>query len=99
MKNNSEDWDKFLTLFVETKNKETVEMLFQLFMTSNERVMLLDRYRLVHLLLTTDFPQRDIAEKLKLSISKITAGSKALQILPDEDREYLKKKMKPRNHP
>lgn len=90
----SKEWTKFLDLFLSVKDRSTLDMLFQLFMTMNERDMLVDRYRLVKALLTTDLPQREIAEILHLSISKITAGSKATQVLPDHHKTYLHKKMK-----
>jgi Trp operon repressor len=90
----SKDWERFLNLFYETKSKETLGMLFQLFLTQNEREMLVDRFRLVQTLLKSELPQREIAEQLKLSISKVTAGSKAVQSLLPQNREYLIRKMK-----
>ena len=90
----SKEWAKFLDLFLGAKDRMTLDMLFQLFMTLNERDMLVDRYRLVKALLTTDLSQREISEILQLSISKVTMGSKATQILPDQHKSYLLKKMK-----
>lgn len=87
-------WDKLLDLFFEAKSKETLEMLFQFFTTTSEREMLIKRYHLVQALLSTDLPQREIASRLKLSISKVTAGSKAIQSLSDADQEYLSRKLK-----
>jgi Trp operon repressor len=43
----SKEWAKFLDLFLNVKDRSTLDMLFQLFMTMNERDMLADRYRLV----------------------------------------------------
>jgi len=89
----SKEWAKFLELFLGVKDREILDMLFQLFMTMNERDMLVDRYRLVKALLATDLSQREIADILHLSISKVTAGSKATQVLSDHHKTYLLKKM------
>ena len=90
----SQDWDKLLELFLGAQDKETLSMIFQLFMTTSERKMLVDRYSLVKALLTTDLSQRKISDLLNLSISKITAGSKATKNLSIEFRKYLIKKMR-----
>lgn len=87
------EWEKFLNLFLGLKDKEVLNMLFELFMTMGERQMIADRYRLVKALLTTDLSQREIADSLNLSISKITAGSKATQVLSDKCKDYLIKKL------
>jgi Trp operon repressor len=88
------EWEKFLELFMDARDEETFEMIFRLFLTQNEREMLIDRYRLVRALLTTPLSQREIAESLQLSISKITAGSKATQSLPEHYKAYLANRMK-----
>ena len=85
------EWTKFVQLFLNIKERSELETLFDLFLTMNEREMLTDRYRLVTTLLKTDLSQREISERLGLSISKITAGSKATQLLPDEYKNIWKR--------
>jgi Trp operon repressor len=87
------DWDSFLNLFCALKEKKRVRVLFELFFTADEREMLVKRYRLVKTLLTSDLPQREVSELLNLSISKVTAGSKAVQLLSSEDRKLILKKL------
>lgn len=90
----NKDWESFLGLFLQIEDKNTVNMLFNLFLTMNEKDMMIDRYLLVKSLLEGNLTQREIAEKLHLSISKITSGSKAVQILQEKDRNYLERKFK-----
>ena len=96
METNKKKCEEFLDLFSEATPKE-IDMLFHLFMTMGEREMILDRYEITKALLTTDLPQREIAEKFHKSISKVTAGSKAVQILKDKDKQYVLKKMRSRD--
>lgn len=89
----SKDWKKFLELILSAKDAGTLDTYFQLFTTHNEREMLVDRYRLVRAILTTDLSQREIADTLHLSISKVTAGSKALQSLERDHKNNLTKNL------
>ena len=88
------EWENFLSLFLKIEDREKLNMLFNLFLTLNEKSMMVDRYRLVKSLLEGEMTQREISERLHLSISKITTGPKAIQILSDEDRAYLSERMK-----
>ena len=86
-------WSKFLKLLQGADEKE-LDTLFHLFMTKNEREMLVERYTLVKTLLSEKYTQREISEKLGMSISLVTAGSKALQLLKEQDKQFLKERMK-----
>ena len=86
-----EYWRRFLELIANCKNKNKLDELFHLFFTMNEREYLVARYRIVEALLTTESTQRDIAKNLNVSITKITDGSKAVQIISDNMRTFLTK--------
>ncbi len=90
---NKKLWRGFLTLFQNASAQE-LDMLFHLFMTMDEREMLVGRYELVRAHLSSDLTHREIAKTLQQSISKVTAGSKAVQLLKEKDKEYLLKRMK-----
>lgn len=90
----SEDgWQAFLELCSKFKTKEELKELFDLFFTLEEKEALSKRHDLVRALLEEKMTQREIAEKMKVSISKITRGSNALKIISKQLREALKKKM------
>ncbi len=86
-------WRAFLELCSKFETKEELEELFHLFFTIEEKEALSKRHGLVKALLEEKMTQREIAEKLQVSISKITRGSNALKIISNQLREALKKKM------
>ena len=89
----SEDgWRAFIKLCSRFKEKELSE-LFDLFMTLEEKKDVGDRFQILQALIEEKLTQREIAEKLKVSISKITRGSNALKIISKNLREALKKQM------
>ena len=92
------EWWSLMRLFCETKNEKVMNELMHLFLTMAERETLVGRYRIVKALLTTEQPQREISEKLGQSITKITHGSKALQVIPEELRKFLIKALKEKGH-
>lgn len=88
------DWKKLIKLFAAADTPDQMERLLQLFLTMNERSYLIDRYRIVHALLTTDKTQREIAENCHVSIAKITAGSNELKRTPEKTKAFLEAFMK-----
>lgn len=92
-KEKKKSWQGLIQLFLEAKSKERMEELLDLFLTLSEKEALSDRYRIVQALLTTSFPQREIAEKLKVSIGKITSGSNELKRHSDQIKNFLSDKM------
>lgn len=86
-------WRKFIELVLKCKTKNKLDELFHLFLTMNEREYIASRYCIVEALLTTEETQRVIASKLNVSITKITDGSKAVQVVSDSLRKFLKKEM------
>ena len=88
-----EYWRRFITLIIHCKKEEMLEELLQLFLTMNEREYLISRYQIIESLLTTEQTQRDIAKNLNVSITKITDGSKAVQIISESLKEFLHQEM------
>lgn len=89
----NEEWSKLVKLFTNVKSEELMDQLLHLFLTINEREFVLDRYNIIKALLTTDLPQRTIAEELGVSIAKITAGSNELKRTPQELKDFCIKQM------
>jgi Trp operon repressor len=65
-------------LFAAIENSKEADRLLQDLLTPQEIESLAERWQLVQLL-ATGMPQRDISEKLNVSISKVTRGSRVLQ--------------------
>ncbi|SCA62614.1 Trp operon repressor homolog [Chlamydiales bacterium SCGC AG-110-P3] len=82
-------WQRLLQLILKVETSEKLDDLLELFLTISERDALASRYQLVEALLTGDAPQREIAETLGLSISKITYGSNALKRIKEPLRKFL----------
>lgn len=88
-----EYWQRFIQLLLNCPEKKQMDELLHLFLTMNEREYLVSRYRIIEALLTTEQTQRVIASNLNVSITKITDGSKSVQIISDNLREFLTKEM------
>jgi len=86
-------WPAFIELCSHFKRAEELEELFDLFFTLEEKEDLAKRFTILKALINEKMTQREIAEKLGVSISKITRGSNALKIISSHLREALKKKM------
>lgn len=86
-------WRNFIKLCAAATKLEEIQELFDLFFTLEEKEDLGKRCLLVKELLEKKLTQREIAEQLSVSISKITRGSNALKVISNQLREDLKKKM------
>ncbi len=86
-------WNDFLALCVEAKDKKTLDLLFDLFLTPEEKIDLTSRYQIVKALLQKEKTQRQIAEEYNVSIAKITRGSNELKRVNKLTLEYLKGKL------
>lgn len=82
-------WQRLLQLILKAKEEDQLDKLLELFLTISERDALSSRYQIVEALLVGDAPQREIAETLGLSISKITYGSNALKRTGEPLRKFL----------
>ena len=66
------------TLFVHIRNQREAEILLKDILTPRELASVAERWRLIQAL-ASGMKQRDIKKKLKISISKVTRGSRALR--------------------
>lgn len=77
-------------LFISVKTEKEAKMLLEDILTPQELESVAERWQLVQEL-HKGTPQRDIAKKLKISISKITRGSRALQYGSGGFAHFIKK--------
>jgi TrpR family transcriptional regulator, trp operon repressor len=88
-----DDWRPFIELCTHFKEKEELKELFDLFFTFEEKEDVAKRFSILKALLDESLTQREMAEKLGVSISKITRGSNALKTTSHQLKEVLKEKM------
>ena len=77
-------------LFASVKDEKEAELLLQDILTPQELDSVAERWQLVQAL-ASGMPQREIAKKLNISISKITRGSRMLQYGEGGFRHFLGK--------
>lgn len=87
------DWDNFLDLCLSMKSRENLNRMLFLFLTPEERKDITQRYSIIKELFSGNFSQREIAEKYKVSIAKITRGSNSLKLIDEKFLEFLSKKI------
>ncbi len=88
--NYSEDgWWLFLKLIQQCKSTQKLNELFQVFLTREERSDIGLRYKIIEELLKEQKPQREIAQELSVSISKITRGSNCIKEIDDKLKKLL----------
>lgn len=86
-------WQDFLTLCVKSKDTASLDAVFDLLFTPEEKSDMGLRCLIVRELLTQHKPQREIAKALKVSIAKITRGSNALKRISPNTQQYLLKQL------
>lgn len=72
-------WASFIDLCLQSKDKKSLSLLLELFLTAEERADVAMRYMIVKELLKEEKTQREIAKNLNVSIAKITRGSNELK--------------------
>ena len=77
-------------LFASVQGEEEAKLLLQDILTPQELASVAERWQLIRAL-DAGLPQRDIAKKLKISISKITRGSHMLQYGKGGFRVFLER--------
>ena len=87
-------WHDFLTLCLKSKNTDELEKLLDCFLTIDEKKDIAVRYLIIKYLLENKVTQRDMSEKLNVSIAKITRGSNALKTIDERLKEFLEKNTK-----
>lgn len=93
MEKNQRAWKDFLQLCLTSNDEKTLSLLFNLFLTAEERADLATRYLIVKELLREEKTQREMAKSLNVSIAKITRGSNELKRVNKSLLEYLKAKL------
>ncbi len=84
-----EEWSIFLDLCLKTKKPSRLGELFNLFFTIEEKEHLASRLQIIRALLLDNLPQREISDKMQVSISQITRGSNALKIVNDDFLKFI----------
>jgi Trp operon repressor len=84
---------ELFALFAMIKTPEEARKLLTDMLTPQEMDSLVERWQLIQLL-AQGMPQRDIADKLGISISKVTRGSRVLQYGGGGFTAFLKKLQK-----
>lgn len=77
-------------LFASAENPKEVDMLLQDILTPQEIESIAERWQLIRQL-SSGKPQRDVAKNLKVSISKITRGSRVLKYGAGGFRHFIDK--------
>lgn len=93
-KERSESWKGFLELCSKFTNSKDFDQFFDLFLTPEEKQIMMGRYLVIKALEEGNLTQREIAEKHGVSISQITRGSNALKSIDASLKKKLKKHFK-----
>lgn len=86
-------WHGFLELCLGAENEEILGAQFDLFLTFEEKKNLALRFLIIKGLLEQKETQRELAQRLQVSIAKITRGSNELKRMRPELVQYLREKM------
>lgn len=84
-----EGWRMFLDVCLKTNTPSRLEKLFDLFLTIEEKEHLASRMQIIKALLDKKLSQREISDKINVSISQITRGSNALKTTSDDFLHFL----------
>jgi TrpR family trp operon transcriptional repressor len=86
-----EGWQGFIELCSNSPGKKELDLMFDLFLTMEEKDSLALRFLIVQELLREQKTQREIAKELNVSIAKITRGSNELKRMSPNLIAYLRK--------
>ena len=84
--------NKFIEFFLSIKDKKNYLLLFDLFLTPEEREDLERRFLIIQELIKGKKTQRQIAKDLNVSIAKITRGSNELKRINPNLLRFLKER-------
>lgn len=93
MDKSKKGWGQFLYWCLQAEDEKTLDLLFDLLFTPEEKKDLATRCLIIQELLSQEHTQRDIAKDLKVSISKITRGSNELKRMKNELIRYVKENL------
>lgn len=80
---------KISLLLAKIEQPKEVETILSILLTPNEQSCLKTRLEILQELIKDHLPQREIAQKLKVSIAKITAGSKEVKKMSSSVKKSL----------
>lgn len=89
MSNEEDGWRRFLNLCLQANDRDELDALMVAVLTPTERTEIAYRTLIFKELLQGKLSQRDIAEKLPVSIAKVTRGSNMLKTLGPKVRSLL----------
>jgi TrpR family trp operon transcriptional repressor len=92
-KTNLKIWSQFLST-TEKLNSAELDLWFDILLTPAEKEDIKDRLEILKGLLEDSLSQRELAESLGVSISKITRGSNALKRMSNAKKQWLKQCLK-----
>lgn len=87
-------WELFLDLCLKTEKRERLEELLNLFLTIEEKEHLASRMQIINALLSKKLSQREISDKMKVSIAQITRGSNALKIVKNDLLNFIENQIR-----
>lgn len=87
-------WEGLLDLCLATGDKTTLDNLFDLLFTPEEKTDLAARFLIIKDLVQQQKTQRDMAKELNVSIAKITRGSNALKRAKPKLLKYLEEHLR-----
>lgn len=76
---NQSGWEGFLDLCLSTPDRASLDNLFDLLFTPEEKEDLATRFLIIKELVAQQKTQREMAKDLNVSIAKITRGSNAMK--------------------
>lgn len=79
----------FLDLCLKARENSRLQELFNLFLTIEEKEHLASRMQIIRALLDKKLSQREISDKMQVSISQITRGSNALKIVNNDLLKFI----------
>lgn len=85
----NKSWCNFINLCMRLENEKQFANLFDLFLTNAEKEDISTRYEIIAELLSGKRTQREMAEKLQISIAKISRGSNALKIADEDIKKVI----------
>jgi len=86
---NPKAWQQFIKITA-SLSPEGLKLWMEVILTKAEQADIADRIRILKGLLEEALPQRELSERLQVSISKITRGSNALKNLSPNKLAWLK---------
>ncbi|MCO6524355.1 MAG: trp operon repressor [Candidatus Schmidhempelia sp.] len=92
------DWLNTIALLKQAFEDKLEFDLFKLLLTTDEREAIINRVKIVALLLDGSMNQRELKDHLGIGIATVTRGSNSLKEARPEFKTWLEKKLNSNNH-